>query len=347
MNSVSPLIELTRGPLVESIHFGALAVVDNSGRLVASVGDPDLTANLRSSAKPFQALSFIEEGGPEAFGFSEREVAILCSSHSGTDDHFAVLQALQAKIGVHESDLLCGVHFPMHEPTARGMAQRGEQPTPNRHNCSGKHTGMLANCLFHHFSIEDYLNVEHPVQKLILKTFAEMVNMPPADVPIGIDGCSAPTFAAPLQRAAHAYALLADPTGLPEPRASALRRIYQAMTNYPDMVAGPGRWDTLVMQATHGKVLAKGGAEGYQGMALRAGALGPDSPALGITFKVIDGDTSGRAVPTAALAVLCQLGAITAQEQAELAAFDRRPIFNWRKIEVGEIRPAFELVRNN
>ena len=91
MDSYVPLIELTRGPLVESIHFGALAVVDSSGRLIASQGDPNLTANLRSSAKPFQILSFVEAGGMEAFGFTDRELAIACASHSGTDDHVQVL----------------------------------------------------------------------------------------------------------------------------------------------------------------------------------------------------------------------------------------------------------------
>ena len=99
MNAYQPLVELTRGPLVESIHFGALAVVDVNGSLVASVGDPDLVANLRSSAKPFQALSLVESGGADAFGLSERELAIVCASHSGTDEHVAVLRGLQAKTG--------------------------------------------------------------------------------------------------------------------------------------------------------------------------------------------------------------------------------------------------------
>lgn len=341
MNPYQPLVELTRGPLVESIHFGALAVVDSTGKLIASVGDPHHVANLRSSAKPFQALPLVESGVVDAFGITPRELAIICASHSGTEDHVAVLRGLQAKIGVSEDNLLCGTHYPLHEPTAQALRARGEAPTQNRHNCSGKHTGMLAGCQFNRFALEDYLNTAHPWQKRILQTFAEMVSLAPEDVPIGIDGCSAPTFAAPLQNAAHAYALLADPASLPEPRRSALNRIFHAMTTHPDMVAGPERFDTVLMQVTGGKVVAKGGAEGYQGMGVRPGALGPGSPGLGITIKISDGDTGGRAVSLAAVQVLRLLGVLTADELAALAKFDRRPLYNWRKLEIGEIRPCF------
>jgi L-asparaginase II len=343
MDLYVPLIELTRGPLVESIHFGALAVVDSAGRLLASAGDPNLMANLRSSAKPFQILSFVEGGGVDAFGLSDRELAIGCASHSGTDDHVAVLRGFQARIGVSESDLQCGTHYPLYEPAARAIRARGEEPTPNRHNCSGKHTGMLANARLRKMAIDDYLNPLHPLQQLILGDFAAMTSMDPAAVPVGIDGCSAPTFAAPLQQAAHAYALLADPQGLPPARAEALRHIYRAMSSYPDMVGGPNRFDTLLMQATAGKVVSKGGAEGYQGMAVRPGALYPDSPGIGITLKISDGDSAGRAGPAAAFAILNQLGLFTAEERAALEIFDRKALRNWRELEIGEIRPAFHL----
>lgn len=342
METFRKLVELTRGPLVESIHFGVLTVVDSSGRLVASAGDPDFIANLRSTAKPFQALSFVEAGGVEQFGLTDEELAILCASHSGTDAHGAVLRSIQAKVGVTEANLMCGVHYPYDEKTTQAMRLRGEKPTPNRHNCSGKHTGMLANALLHGYPIEDYLNTEHPLQKLILRTFAEMTAQAPEDVPVGIDGCSAPTFAAPMRAAAHAYALLADPVGLPEPRAAALRRIYAAMTSYPVMVNGPETWDTDVMLATGGAVLSKAGAEGYQGLAVAPGTLGAGSPGLGIVMKVIDGDLSGRARPTIGLAVLRRLGAVNDEQTARLSRYDTRVLNNWRGLDVGIIRAAFD-----
>lgn len=339
----SALVELTRGPLVESIHFGALAVVDASGEIIASVGDAGLVANLRSSSKPFQALPLVETGGVDRFGFTEEEIAITCASHHGTDHHVAVLRSMQSKIGVAETDLQCGVHPAGDEATHQAMLARGEPPTPNRHNCSGKHTGMLGQCVSGGYAHDSYLSTDHPIQQTILRTFAEMAGVAPETVLVGIDGCSAPTFAVPLYNAALAYARLCDPSGLPEPRAGALRRIYRAMTSYPTMVAGPKGFDTRLMEVAGGSVVSKGGAEGYQGLGIAPGALGEGSPALGITYKVIDGDVNGRARPVVALAILRQLGALSESQLAELAEFDARPIRNWRNLEVGVIRPAFHI----
>jgi L-asparaginase II len=150
-----PIFELTRGDLVESIHYGAVAVVDSHGALLASYGDPETVTYLRSSAKPLQALAFIEAGGADKFDLSLREIAIMCASHSGTNEHVAVLAGIQKKIGVSQDDLLCGVHPPSDKSTAETLFLQGEQPTPNRHNCSGKHTGMLAYARFLDLPIED------------------------------------------------------------------------------------------------------------------------------------------------------------------------------------------------
>ncbi|HEX9018829.1 MAG TPA: asparaginase [Anaerolineaceae bacterium] len=342
-NAFQPLVELTRGPLVESIHFGALTVVDADGNLVASVGDADLFANLRSSSKPFQALPLYEDGGADHFGMTEREIAITCASHHGTDDHVQVLRGLQAKFDVREQDLQCGVHPAGDEATAKAMLLRGEAPTPIRHNCSGKHTGMLGQCRLSGQPIETYLSNDHPVQVRIKRTFAELAGMDPEQVLVGIDGCSAPTFAVPLHSAALAYARLCDPSGLPEKRAAALRRIFHAMTSNPDMVAGPDAFDTRLMEVSAGKIVCKGGAEGYQAMGIAPDAIAPGSPAMGITYKVIDGDTSGRARPVIGLTVLHMLGALNDAQMAALAEFGPRPIYNWRHLEVGVIRPAFSL----
>lgn len=341
-----PVVEVTRGPVVESIHYGSMVVVDAHGKLIASYGDPNAVCNMRSSSKPFQALPFIEMNGDERYDLSPREVAILCASHSGTDDHVRVVSGIQRKVGIRESDLMCGTHPLSHQPTIDAMRERGEELTPNRHNCSGKHTGMLAHAKLRNLPLEDYLNPEHPVQVRIIQTFAEMVDMTPDEVLIGIDGCSAPTFAVPLSNAALAYARLCDPTGLEPVRAAALRRIVTAMMANGDMVAGPDRWDTRIMALANGTIVSKGGAEGYQGMGIMPGALGPGSPALGMTMKISDGDLSGRAIGTAALEVLRQLGAVS-DEVLDLlkSKFGIRPVYNWRKIEVGEIRPAFMLER--
>jgi L-asparaginase II len=339
----APVVEVTRGRIVETIHYGAIAVSDAAGNLLASFGDPDTITFLRSSAKPFQALPFVERGGDEFFGLSPRELALICASHSGTDEHVAVAQGIQAKIGVTEADLLCGVHPPYHEPTAKTLERRGEAPTPNRHNCSGKHTGMLAHARLRHLPIEEYIRLDHPVQVSILSAFAEMCGLREDQVEIGIDGCSAPNFAVPMRNAALAFARLCNPAGLSAGRAAACQRITAAMTGSPFMVAGPGRFDTRLMEQTSARIVVKGGAEGYQAMGLMPGALGAGSPALGIAFKISDGDLKDRARPCTAVEILRQLGAISKAEAEALAEFDRQPIYNWRRIPVGEIRTCFQL----
>lgn len=342
-NHYQPMIEVTRGPVVECIHWGALAVVDASGRLVAGFGDPNTVTFLRSAAKPFQALPFIEAGGAETYGLTGQEVALMCASHSGTDEHVRVLHGMQAKIGVSEAELMCGVHMPYHEETAHRLIRKGEEPTPNRHNCSGKHTGMLAHALMRHLPKVDYIDLAHPIQVSILKAFAEMCGLPEAQVALGVDGCSAPNFAISLQNAALGYARLADPSGLPDRRAQALDRIWRSMTAHPDMVGGPQRFDTVLMELTGGKLLAKSGAEGFQGVALREGALGPGSPALGIALKIADGDAASRAKTCAVVELLRLMGALDDARVAALAEFHAHPLYNFRQIHVGEVRPAFKV----
>jgi L-asparaginase II len=348
-----PVVEVTRGGVVESVHYGAAAVADPSGRLLAWVGDPQAVTFLRSSAKPFQALPLVEGGGLDAYGLTPRQLALICASHAGTDAHKAMAESIQARVGIEESHLQCGTHPPYDAQTWSRMRDAGEPLTPNRHNCSGKHTGMLAQALFLGLPLKTYIDPNHPVQGRILEAFSALCGLTPAQVLLGIDGCSVPTFAVPLAAAATGYARLADPSGLPPERARAVRRIVEAMVSNPDMVDGPGRFDTRLMQTAGGRILSKGGAEGFRGLAILPGALGPGSPGLGVAIKIADGDPGKltdsppgqRAARRAALALLAQLGALLPDQLDELAEFGTQPVTNFRKLLVGETRACLTLRR--
>jgi L-asparaginase II len=339
----TPLVELTRGPIVESIHYGAAVLVDSYGQIIYQVGDPQITTYLRSSSKPIQVLPFVEAGGVETYHLTDKELAILCASHIGMDEHVATVEGIQKKVGFNESNLMCGVHPPMHPATLERMLREGQPFTSNRHNCSGKHTGFLSYATLRGLPLEDYLNPEHPIQQTILSVFAEMCNFPKENVAIGIDGCSAPVFGVPLYNAAYAFARFCDPRTLPEPRAAACRKIVHAMTSHPDMVSGPGRFDTRLMEVGDGRLMVKVGAEGYQIIGITAGALAPDSPGMGLALKISDGDNTERSRQVAALHILSRLGVLNDQQMDELREFYTHPIYNWRKIQVGEIRPCFEV----
>lgn len=343
INSFVPLVEATRGGIVESIHYGAIAIVDIHGNLFASVGDPKLITFMRSSSKPLQAIPLIEQGGDEKFNLTEQEIALTCASHEGTDLHVTVLKSIQQKTGIQEEDLLCGTHPLKDKATSEAMFLRGEKPTPNRHNCSGKHTGFLATAVMNNLPKEDYILLQHPIQQTVLQTFAEMCEVSISDIQIGIDGCSVPVFALPLEKAALGIARLCDPIDLSQKRSEACKTITKAMSSYPEMVAGYGEFDTKLMQAGDGKIITKRGAEGYQIIGVLPGAFSKNSPALGIAIKIADGDPKERARPLASLEVLHQLGVLSGEQLGLFPEFYRHAIRNWRKLDVGELRPCFKL----
>ncbi len=271
-------------------------MVDSHGTLLYSYGDPHTVAFLRSSAKPFQALPFFERGGPEHFGLTPKEQALICASHEGSDEHVRTAEAIQAKVGIHENDLQCGVHMPGDVRAYRSLIASGERPTPNRNNCSGKHSGMLAHARMRDLPLDTYLDVNHPIQQDILRAFAEMCEYPREKVELGTDGCSAPNFAVPLYNSALAYARLCDPNGLSEARARACRAITSAMTTHPEMVSGHKEFDCRLMEVGRGDIVCKRGAEGFQAIGLMPGVAGAGSPGVGITFKVSDGDLLFRTI---------------------------------------------------
>lgn len=350
---IQPLLEVTRGRIVESIHYGSIAVVDANGKLLASYGDHAVVTFLRSSAKPFQALPFMERGGAEHFNFTPREISISCASHEGSAMHVQIVTALQKKIGIEESNLQCGAHMPGDVDELKEMIIHDRHPTPNYNNCSGKHTAMLAHAKMRGLPLEHYLDPKHPVQQDILATFSEMCLLPAAEVELGIDGCSAPNFAVPLFHAALGMARFCDPRELTSARAEACQMITTSMITHPEMVSGYGEFDEQLMKVGAGKIVTKRGAEGFQIIGIMPGVLSTDSPGVGIALKVSDGDASRmgddltmnpRVRPAVAVEILRQLGAISSGQEQVLAAFGPvREIKNHRGLVTGQSRPVFEL----
>ncbi len=339
-----PLVEVTRGNIVESIHFGSLCLSQPEGRVLLSLGDQTSPFFLRSCAKPFQLLAFLERGGVGHYHLEPKEIAIMCASHSGTPSHLEVLEKLQKKVGIDESLLQCGVHAPYHKASADRLMMEGQPLHPNHNNCSGKHTAMLSFAKMIDAPMDNYLENSHPVQQAILKTFAEMCEVPEKSVELGVDGCTAPVFAVPLPAAAKGYARLCQPDDLPDDRANACRMITSSMTTHADMVAGPERFDTDAMFAGKGAFVSKLGAEGYRGIGILPDKAKGFESALGLTIKISDGDALSRATPVIAMAILKALGVLDKNQIETLKKYDRHPITNWRGKEVGELRPSKALL---
>jgi len=140
----APLAIVSRGDATESVHYGSVAVVDAEGRLLFSAGDPEFLTTTRSALKPLQALPFVAGGGVERFGFSTPQVALLCASHSGEPRHVEAVSDMLDRIGCVPGQLLCGVHPPLYYAANDELPPAGAKFSTLHHNCSGKHSGMLA-----------------------------------------------------------------------------------------------------------------------------------------------------------------------------------------------------------
>jgi L-asparaginase II len=304
------LVHYTRGGHIESSHCVQAVATDRAGRLLFSAGWPHLRTFWRSGAKPFQLIPFVAGGGVERFGLTDRELAVMASSHSGDDFHVELVQSILAKLGLSPADLECGAAQPLDAAIAREMYKNGSPYAPLHNDCSGKHAGMLGLALLIGAPLAGYVRPDHPVQQAARTAVARATDLPAAAIEEGVDGCGVPTFRLPLFAMALAYARLGTPVaadwGEWQPHVA---RIRDAMRLAPDCVGGRGRLETALMEVTHGRLVAKLGAEA--GFCLACCDSGQ-----GLAYKVRDGGQ--RALAPFGLAVLSQLGWLSAAEAAEL-----------------------------
>ncbi|WP_062207802.1 asparaginase [Aureimonas sp. AU12] len=325
------VIEVTRGDAVESRHRARLAVVDGAGRTVIERGDTLALVFPRSAVKVFQAIPLIETGAAERFGFGERDLSLACASHSGEAGHVALAADLLGRAGLGEADLECGCHWPFDQPVALALARGGGEPSQLHNNCSGKHAGFLCTAVHAGEATRGYVGATHPVQERGREVIADLTGTAVGETtPEGIDGCSIPTYAAPLRGFAAGFAKLASGQGTGPLRAAAGRRLMAACMAEPWFMAGTKRACVALMEAAPGRVFAKTGAEG-----VFCGAV----PELGLGFalKIDDGATrASEALVAATLANVLRPHDGALAERYEAMA--RRPIRNWHRTVTGEVR---------
>ncbi len=331
---MSVLVEVTRGPVTESRHSGAFAVVDAAGRLVWGAGDVHRAILPRSATKPLQALPLIETGAADAYGFGDVEIAMASASHRGEPRHVEAASAMLARAGLAEPDLECGAHMPSQRRAAAALIREGREPSQLHNNCSGKHAGFLCTACHAGEATRGYIGFDHPAQRRVTAALGEMCGLDLARVPHARDGCGIPVFDVPLIALARGMARLADPSGLPASRASAASRIRKAMAAEPIYVCGEGALVTSVMQAAP-DVLVKNGAEGvFAAILPRLG--------LGVALKIDDG--AMRAADLAIVTVLRTLGCFDPSQEAALAGFLHPLVHGVAGFEAGEVRPTRALL---
>jgi L-asparaginase II len=269
------LAEVWRSGFLESVHRGAVVVLDADGAVAFSAGDVRRPVLPRSSNKPLQATALLGAGWVPR---SSEELAIAAASHSGEDGHRDLVAGMLAAAGLGPDDLGCPPALPMHEPTRAAWISGARGPDRVAMNCSGKHTGMLSACVAAGWPTEGYLDPAHPLQQAIAARLAEAAGEPVTAVVV--DGCGAPQHALSLRGLARGVlSLVSGPEG------SAGRAVADAMRAHPWLVAGTGREDTGLMGAVDG-LLVKGGADGVHVAAL---------PGVGaVALKLDDGGDRAR-----------------------------------------------------
>ena len=329
------LVDVKRGNAVESTHCGALAVLDADGSVVAALGDIDRPIFPRSAVKVLQALPLVASGAAERLGLTDDELALACASHNGEELHTRTAARMLAKAGLDPSALECGTHWPRLDSASRALAAQGREPTALHNNCSGKHAGFLClACALHGATelrryVRGYVKPEHPLMREVTAALQASTGHDLAHTPRGVDGCSIPTFAVPLRNLAHAFARVGTGVGLSADHARAARRLRAAVAKAPFMVAGTGRFDTVVMERLGERVFCKVGAEGVYCAAL------PER-GLGVAIKIDDGNNA-RASKVVMAAVIEACVALDDGQADFMRTLSEVRLANWNGVEVGRL----------
>ena len=276
-------IEERRGGVLEATHPIFAVLVSPAGHVVEQIGDNPV-ATWRSAAKPFQLATSL--GCLPDLAFSDEELAIGTSSHSGQLTHISRVAALMTRLGVAESDLRCGGHAPVHAGAYETLLAAGDRIRPIHNNCSGKHTFMLAAARALGAPLDSYQATDHPLQVRIRAAVEHVTGGVEGAV---VDGCGVPCFVLRLSAMATAWAAVAAQYN----EDTALGRIGRAMNAFPELVSGEGRLDLGVVGPATRPVVSKVGAMGLSCLAV---------PGLGgIALKAATGSADARAVALKAI----------------------------------------------
>lgn len=323
------LVEVSRGSVVESSHRGAISVIDADGTAMLTIGDTGRPVFPRSAIKSIQALPLVESGAADAYGFADKELALACSSHSGEEEHIAIARGMLQRAGRSEANLECGGHWSSHEHVLIKQARSIDGvPGALCNNCSGKHSGFICTAVHSGVDPHNYIRPDHPVMMEVKATLEDLTGVAHQEDQCGIDGCSIPTYAAPLDALALGFAKMATGKGLAQLRARAAKRLFAACMAEPFYVAGSNRFCTRLMEVGQGRLFAKTGAEGVY-----CGAI----PELGLGIALKCDDGAGRAAEVMMAATMQQLLSADDPLHVELANLVTCEVNNRNGWKVGQL----------
>ncbi len=329
-----PLLYMNRGGRTENVHRGRIAVVSaENGRLLHACGDADVLSYVRSTAKPIQAIASLLDGTAEAYGLEQRPLALLAASHRGSRAQLEVLEDILQRTGLDEESLAIQPTLPVGRRQRDEYVAAGGKPRKLLHTCAGKHLGVLAWSKLKGWPLDGYIHPDHPAQQEIVRRIRQWAEADQEQVTVGKDGCGFPVAAMPLRSLALAYGRLATPEHAPDRAAGeAAGRMAAAMNAYPELVEGPGRLASLLLEDSN--IVAKSGAHGVFTFGLRR-------ERIGVSLAVTDG--TEVAWPYIVKAILKQIGGASSETMDKLDRMFSDEFLNDAKEIAGSWKAAFQL----
>lgn len=320
---ISISAKVYRENLVESTHFAKCLVKNITNKILISSNNNSDLVYPRSAIKIFQAFPLIESKAHIKFNLSPQNIAIACASHSGEKMHIKVLDEWIKKIGIKSYQLNCGIHNPLDELSYKNLLIQGNMPSELHNNCSGKHLGMVTGCLSKNMDIKNYINHNHPYQKLIRDSLENFMDSKIQKKCIGTDGCNAPQYAFSIESLTNSMINLIN-----KKKSKSINIILSSINKFPYLIGGSNRFDSNLIKLTKGRLFCKGGAEG---VLLFADFV----KKIGGVIKITDGNN--RAIAPIAIKLFSKLKIITTKEENTLLKLHKQKIFNHAKKKVGEI----------
>ena len=269
------LLKVIRGNATENLHSGWICVVDSNQKVIFKRGNINDFIFLRSVSKPIQALSVIDNN----ISVTQKELAIISGSHTGSKECLDTLKSLLKKQDLDLKSLQCGIHLPFDTKASAKLLNQKKSPSTLHNNCSGKHIGMLCACKKNNWSLKNYLNKNHPIQKLVLKNIKTLSEA--KKIYTAIDGCGVPTFSIPIINIAKMF------SNLTKDKNHEYYKVVRAMQKYPYFMGGENRLDSEIIKASNGKLISKVGAEGIVIAAFNGNCT---------VVKIADGSQTARSI---------------------------------------------------
>ncbi len=322
-----------RGSVVESFNLGYAVAVDETGEIIFSIGNPEFPTFLRSAAKPFQATAILEAEADKKYNLTDEELAVICSSHKGEIIHTDTVTAILKKLKLKTENLKCGVHRPIDKATYEKLILTGGRPSTLHNTCSGKHAGMLALASALKLDVNDYLSRGSIIHSKIMdkiKLYSEVEKIMQVS-----DDCGLPTFFLPLKNIADMYRKLVSDYD------NYLTRIFTAMTNNPQYIAGRDTFDTDFTKEFNGKAISKAGSQGLRAIGIKKGK----GKFIGIAVKVLNDNKQASA--SMALEVMNHLKLISSKHLHKLAKYHTPELLTYSGEKIGKMITEIQIDKND